>query len=126
MDSSFDESGRYVMNNAISKKERDWQRGKVGTKIDILNEGTINVLYHDTVILERRTDGNVILNTGGYKTTTTKKRMNQASELYDLGFSVYQRNHEWYVENANGNVQHYKDADEDKHFKLKRRKVNNA
>ena len=104
----------------LSKKERDWQRGKVGTKIKIDNEGTINVIYHNTNILQYSTDGNVILNTGGWDSSTTKRRMNQASELYDLGFYVYQRNYEWYVKNVNGNVQHFKCADYNKPFKLKR------
>ena len=104
----------------LFKKEREWQRGKVATKIEVDDDGTVNVRYHKTIVVKRKTDGNVILNTGGYKTTTTKRRMNQASELYDLDFTVYQRNHEWYVENINGNVQHYKDADTNKPFKLKR------
>ena len=104
----------------LFKKEREWQRGKVATKIVVDGDGTVNVRYHKTVVVKRKTDGNVILNTGGYKTTTTKRRMNQASELYDLDFYVYQRNHEWYVKNSNGNVQHYKDAHTSKSFKLKR------
>ena len=109
-----------MKNNKLFRKERDWQRGKIGTKIEVDDDGTINVYYHDTVILKKSNDGNVVLNTGGWNTTTTKRRMNQASELYDLGFSVYQRDHEWYVENINGNVQHYKNADVSSPFKLKR------
>ena len=104
----------------LFKKEREWQRGKVATKIEVDDDGTVNVRYHNTIILKKSNDGNVILNTGGWNTTTTKRRMNQASELYDLDFYVYQRNHEWYVKNSNGNVQHYKDAHTSKSFKLKR------
>ena len=109
-----------MKNNKLFKKEREWQRGKVSTKIEVDGNGTVHVLYHDTVILKRSNDGNVVLNTGGYKTSTTKRRMNQASELYDLGFEVYQRDYEWYVKNANGNVQHYKCANHNKPFRLKR------
>ena len=67
----------------LFKKEREWQRGKVATKIEVDDDGTVNVRYHNTIILKKS-------------------------------------NHEWYVKNSNGNVQHYKDAHTSKSFKLKR------
>lgn len=39
----------------------------------------------------------VILRTGGWYTVTTKRRMNEASEHFGLGYRVIQRNHEWSV-----------------------------
>jgi hypothetical protein len=39
----------------------------------------------------------VVLSTGGYRTVTTKRRMNQANNEYDSGVHVYQRDWEWYV-----------------------------
>ena len=39
----------------------------------------------------------VVLNSGGWRTTTTKSRMNQASNQYDLGYQVYQHNFQWFV-----------------------------
>jgi len=39
----------------------------------------------------------VILNPGGWFTATTKLRMNQFANQYDLPFSVYQKDHQWYV-----------------------------
>lgn len=59
------------------------------------------VSYHGTVVVlwdrER-----ITLNSGGWLTATTKKRMNQASNEYDLGFSVYQSKHQWYVTTVDG------------------------
>jgi hypothetical protein len=39
----------------------------------------------------------VVLNSGGWRTVTTKSRMNQASNQYDLGYQVYQHNFQWFV-----------------------------
>jgi hypothetical protein len=59
----------------------------------------IGVQYHDTVVAKR--EGNVVvLNSGGWKTATTKLRMNQFAQQYCWGlFGVYQHQCEWYVEN---------------------------
>ena len=46
----------------------------------------------------------ITLNTDGYFTTTTKLRMNQASSQFKLGFRVYQRDYQWYVDLPNGST----------------------
>jgi len=60
------------------------------------------VKYRDTeiVIANHTTDGEnaiVVLNTGGHFTATTKKKMNQASEQFSLGYRVFQKNNKWFV-----------------------------
>lgn len=56
------------------------------------------VTYHNTVVVDWDAHrGTIILNTGGWKTATTKLRMNQASNQFGLGYQVYQQNHSWYV-----------------------------
>lgn len=40
----------------------------------------------------------ITLDTGGWKTDMTMQRMNQASQEFNLGFSVYQKDYLWYVE----------------------------
>jgi len=66
------------------------------TKLSVNNnKGTVS--YHDTPIVQWD-DGNIILYAGGYKTNTTKKKMNQAADQFDLGYSVFQKNFEWFVE----------------------------
>jgi hypothetical protein len=35
------------------------------------------------------------------KTVTTKRRMNQVSNQFDLGYTVYQKDHKWYCDYKN-------------------------
>jgi len=53
--------------------------------------------YHSTVVA-RIEDGKVILNTGGWETPTTKKRMNQFAEMMGLNYTVFQKDFEWFVQ----------------------------
>lgn len=52
--------------------------------------------YHKTPVV-KFSDRTIVLNTGGYKTQTTKRRMNQAAHQFDLGFEVIQRKGDWLV-----------------------------
>lgn len=56
----------------------------------------LSVIYHATEVVKTTKDM-IILNTGGWKTATTKARMNQASNQFGLGYQVYQKNHQWYI-----------------------------
>ena len=47
--------------------------------------GMTHVTYHQTVVV-RFNHEHIILNSGGYRTATTKTRMNQASNQFDLGY----------------------------------------
>jgi hypothetical protein len=60
-------------------------------------EKRLLVTYHNTIVVKVVNDRFVILNTGGWYTNTTKRRMNQASMQYKLGYSVYQSDFLWYV-----------------------------
>ena len=71
--------------------------GKVGTTVRT-SDGKTVVKYHKTDVVkfdERR----IILNSGGWRTVTTKTRMNQASAQFGLGYGVFQEKGLWYVEN---------------------------
>ena len=58
----------------------------------------VHVIYHDTVVWERSFDGKVItLRTGGYKTPTTKRRMNQAFQQFGYSIVVSSSRGFWYV-----------------------------
>jgi hypothetical protein len=58
----------------------------------------------DIVKLERhRNSGghrwtDIYLDTGGFNTTTTRRRMNEVSQAFELGFRVYSKKHQLYVE----------------------------
>lgn len=58
--------------------------------------GNNNVTYHSTVIVSW-TDYEITLNTGGWFTATTKKKMNQAARQFNLGYYVYQKNRDWFI-----------------------------
>ena len=62
------------------------------------DNGTTKVILYSTKIVEwNHNRDSIILNNGGWMTVTTKRRMNQVAEQFDLGFTVYQKDFEWYV-----------------------------
>jgi len=67
----------------------------VATKVTHTATGLF-VRYHDTDVVTVK-NGEVALNTGGWKTVTTKRRMNQASNQFGLNYHVFQEDNEWYV-----------------------------
>ena len=64
-------------------------------------DGSICVVYRGTVVVRVSPD-TVALNTGGWSTSTTKTRMNQAANQYALGYVVYQKDFEWFVKTEAG------------------------
>lgn len=77
--------------------------GRAHTAIATEN-GQTSVYYHGTPVVRFGGGKPVTLNTGGYFTVTTKRRMNQAANQYGLGFQVYQKAGKWYVEHHSGKV----------------------
>tara|TARA_R110002020_G_scaffold457975_1_gene675086 strand:- start:185 stop:517 length:333 start_codon:yes stop_codon:yes gene_type:complete len=68
-------------------------------------DGIIKIKYHytDVVTIDNNTS-KITLDHGGWRTLTTKTRMNQTSNEYGLGFRVYQKDFNWFVERINGDV----------------------
>ena len=58
------------------------------------------VLYHGTAVTQFN-NKEILLDTGGWFTPTTKKRMNQASLEFNLGYYVFQKDYVWYCEYQN-------------------------
>ena len=62
------------------------------------DNGITRVVYHVTPVVKIDWEKRIVtLNTGGWSTVTTKLRMNQASNQFDLGFHVYQKDWNWFV-----------------------------
>lgn len=62
-----------------------------GVATKVFEDGAdIIVKYHTTEVVRFNTK-RIVLNTGGYETKTTRIRMNQASNQFDLGYRVYSR-----------------------------------
>jgi len=68
-----------------------------GVKTRVTHTATgLIVRYHSTDVVVVH-NGEVTLNTNGWKTVTTKRRMNQAANQFGLGYYVFQEHHDWYV-----------------------------
>ncbi len=72
--------------------------GKGNTTV-YTREDMMRVRFHYTDVVSWN-DKEIILNTGGWFSATTKTRMNQASRQFDLGYSVYSKDYQWYVHQA--------------------------
>jgi hypothetical protein len=77
------------------------RQDKIGshkTSISVVDGFTV-ITYHWTPVVKIENQSRkVILNSGGFHTNTTKTRMNQASNQFDLGYTVFQKDFEWYVD----------------------------
>jgi hypothetical protein len=75
---------------------------RIGTHKTVVlqQDNSIEVYYHNTRVVFVSGDY-ITLDSGPYgqwQTATTKKRMNQTSEKYNLGYRVFQKNYNWFVE----------------------------
>lgn len=69
--------------------------GKTATRI-YQSDGFTCIRYHHTDVVKFNSK-KIILNSDGWKTATTKTRMNQASVQFGLGFHVWQEKGQWFV-----------------------------
>lgn len=70
----------------------------VATTVYTDDNGALCVRYHQTVVWQRTAEGSIILRTGGWRTATTKTRMNQAFNQFGPAYySVYQKKGDWFV-----------------------------
>lgn len=84
---------------------------KIGTTATsvVRRDGVMIVTYHNTEVV-RATDDFVTLNSGGWRTVTTKARMNQAANQYGLGFQVLSRQGQWAVVLDSGAMLTFRDG----------------
>lgn len=75
--------------------------GKRATKVVRETEETVSLYYHRTPVVTWYSDGRIVLRSGGYRSVTTKRRMNDA--VPDI--RVWQRAFEWWVTPIHGNNQ---------------------
>jgi len=62
---------------------------------------TGGVSYVRTRIVEWDAD-TITLRTGGWRTVTTKRKMNQAARQFGLGYSVFQHDFDWFIRRPDG------------------------
>lgn len=71
---------------------RDCVKLKNNVLLERLEEKQIVIIYYATIIIRYLIDGDIILNSGGHKTKSTKANLN----LYQNRGMVYQSNYEWF------------------------------
>lgn len=67
-------------------------------------DGAVALKYHETEVVTWKPDGSIVLDSGGWRTSTTKVRLN-----YYASLNVYQDNRVWYVKHG-GAVYTFKDG----------------
>lgn len=68
----------------------------------------LSVVYASTLIVDK-VGNEITLDSGGWQTVTTKRKMNQAARQFGLGYSVYQREFKWFVDLPNGETVPFED-----------------
>lgn len=71
---------------------------------------TKSVIYHTTKVVTFG-DDTITLRTGGWKSKTTKQKMNQTSNQFHLGYRVFQRGDKWFVILPKGDVLPFDDRE---------------
>jgi hypothetical protein len=75
--------------------------GKTATNIT-MTTGLMQVKYHNTIVFSYdRFNSTIQLDSGDWKTATTKRRINQAFEILALAGRVFQKDNQWFVEFLN-------------------------
>lgn len=75
----------------LSGKNRKVVRGKRATEVLRVSDNCISVYYHSTPVVTFYSDGKTVLRTGGHRSVTTKRRINEC-----ITGKVWQRNFEWW------------------------------
>jgi hypothetical protein len=80
----------------LGKRNRSQRKVGNNTYAYIEHDGSVAIELHGTKVVVIYPNGLYKLNSGGYRTSTTKKRINQYSPV-----KVYQKNYTWYVNAGN-------------------------
>lgn len=67
----------------------------------ICTSGLIDIYYHATNIVSVRNDRSIVLDFGGWDIVTTRRKMNQASRQFNLGYSVFRHKGQTYINSTN-------------------------
>lgn len=78
---------------------RDTKKVANNTYLERIDSETIGVRLHRTHVVTIHADGSYRLNSGGWRTVTTKSRINDFAPV-----RLSQRRGEWYVEHGGGEV----------------------
>ena len=79
---------------------------KINNNTFSYNDGSSQkvIRLHNTDIMHFQDNGSIMLDSGGWRTVTTKARMNEYLPSY---YQVYQKNYTWYVSDGLGSIPFY-------------------
>jgi len=91
---------RYA--HIVQSLMESWFRGKTGTGVyyDYSANSTIAIQYHGTIVakcIDNDLCYIIELNTGGYKTATTKNRINDVLAIMAYPQRVRQKKYKWFI-----------------------------
>jgi len=76
----------------LGKRNRSQRKIGNNTYAYIQTDGSVAIELHGTNVVVIYPDDSVMLNSGGWRTSTTKDRINKYSPV-----RVYQKNYEWFL-----------------------------
>ena len=82
------------MQNALRNRV-NWS--KANTSVSVDNEGNQFVTLHGNLIARISNFGDIELSSCGWRSVTTKSRLNAILDTYLHGLSVYQKNFDWFI-----------------------------
>lgn len=86
----------------LNGRMRKTIHGIRGTHLEV-KDNVVVMYYHNTPVVSFHHNGDIALNSGGYKTRTTKERMNK---VIGNKAKVYQHKGGWYIYYLDGNTTH--------------------
>ena len=89
--------------NAIDARKDGFAKGNRSTRV--LDNGNVEVRFHGHHIATVTGRAYVAINNSGYWTVTTKQILNEILHEF-IGYGLYQKNFDWFVSTAQGDVEY--------------------
>ena len=77
-------------------ERRDWSKSNTSVSVD--SEGNTDVRLHNNLIATISNTGDLKLSSCGWKTNTTKSRLNAILDCFFDNVRIFQKQFEWYID----------------------------
>ena len=77
-------------------ERRDWHKDNTVVSVD--SEGNTDVKFHNNLIATISNKGDLKLSSCGWKTQTTKSRLNAILDCFFHNLRIVQKQFEWYID----------------------------
>ena len=96
------------MNNAVRNKIA-WSKSNSCTTFDSTIENCFVFLHGNHIATYNYADKELTLYDGGWQSNTTKSRLNALFNEFATGFSVFQKNWEWFISDFKNGTKEFVD-----------------